>query len=104
MNGEKDYAYYLFDQRVGDDIIAQYDPEKLSDNKAYWALDRMIPVCYVGETTYDLVRQADDENADIDYEGAIKTYKDQLNKLLPYVKTYSDQEMAAMKTVTDMFK
>lgn len=104
LNGEKDYAYYLFDQRVGDDIIAQYDPEKLSDNKAYWALDRMIPVCYVGETTYDLVRQADDENDDIDYEGAIKTYKDQLNKLLPYVKTYSDQEMAAMKTVTDMFK
>ena len=104
LNGEKDYAYYLFDQRVGDDIIAQYDPEKLSDNKAYWALDRMIPVCYVGETTYDLVRQADDENADIDYEGAIKTYKDQLNKLLPYVKTYSDQEMAAIKTVTDMFK
>lgn len=104
LNGEKDYAYYLFDKQVGDDVLVQYDAEKVDDSKAYWALDRMIPVCYVGETTYNLVKQAEDENADIDYEGAIRTYQDEIDRLLPYVKTISGQETAAMKTITDMLK
>ena len=56
LNGEKDYSYYLFDQQVVEDILVQYDASQVDDSKAYWALDKMIPVCYVGDATYQLVR------------------------------------------------
>ncbi len=104
LNGEKDYSYYLFDQQVVEDILAQYDASLVDDSKAYWALDKMIPVCYVGDATYQLVRQAEDEEAEIDYDGAIAVYQSELDRIFPYVKSYCDEEVAAMKAIEDILK
>ena len=104
LNGEKDYSYYLFDQQVVEDILVQYDASQVDDSKAYWALDKMIPVCYVGDATYQLVRQAEDEDAEIDYDAAIAIYQSELDRILPYVKTYCDEEVAAMAAIEDILK
>lgn len=104
LNGEKDYSYYLFDQQVVEDILAQYDASLVDDSKAYWALDKMIPVCYVGDATYQLVRQAEVEEAEIDYDGAIAVYQSELDRIFPYVKSYCDEEVAAMKAIEDILK
>lgn len=104
LNGEKDYSYYLFDRQVVEDILAQYDPDKVDPAKTYWATDKLIPVCYVGDATYNLVKLAEEEDADIDYEAAIAVYQRELDKLMPYVKTYSDEEAAAMQTIAEQLK
>ena len=104
LNGEKDYSYYLFEQKVVEDILAQYDAANVDDSDAYWALDKMIPVCYVGDATYNLVRQAEDENAQIDYEAAAAIYKGVLDEMIPYVKIYSEEEIAAMAAIRDILR
>ena len=64
----------------------------------------MVPVYYVGDTTYKLVRQAEDENAKIDYKGAIKVYQKALNQALKDVKSYSNAEVKAMGDITKTLK
>lgn len=104
LNGEKEYIYYLFDKQVAEEVLAQYDPEKSADSKEYWALNRMIPVCYVGDTTYELVMQAEEENPQIDYAAAIKAYEDARAELLPYVAEYCNAEIAAMEKMAEALR
>lgn len=100
LNSVHDYGYYLFGKKTADSIGQMYDTDKVSKEKSYWGTDKMVPVYYVGHTTYDLVRQAEDENAKIDYKGAIKVYQKALNQALKDVKSYSDAEIKAMGDIT----
>lgn len=50
------------------------------------------------------MRQAEDENAQIDYEAAAAIYKEVLDEMIPYVKIYSDEEIAAMAAIRDILR
>lgn len=102
LNGEKEYIYYLFDKQVAEEVLAQYDPEKSVDSKEYWALNRMVPVCYVGDTTCELLNQAEEEDPQIDYEAAIGAYKAAREEMLSYVAEYCGTEMAAMEKMAEI--
>lgn len=102
LNGEKEYIYYLFDKQVAEEVLAQYDPEKSIDSKEYWALNRMVPVCYVGDTTYELLTQAEKDEPQIDYAAAIEAYKTAREEMLPYVAEYCKAEMAAMEQMSQI--
>lgn len=102
LNGEKEYIYYLFDKQVAEEVLAQYDPEKSLDEKEYWALDRMVPVCYVGDTTYELLTQAEKDEPQIDYSAAAAAYTSAREELLPYVAEYCRAEMAAMEKMAQV--
>lgn len=104
LNGEKEYIYYLFDKQVAEEVLAQYDPDKSKDAKEYWALNRMIPVCYVGDTTTKLLAQADKDNSKVDFDAAIKAYSAERSEMLPYVKKYCKAEMNAMGKMADALK
>lgn len=81
-----------------------YDADKVSESKSYWGTDKMVTVYYVGDTLHELVLQAEDENADIDYDGAAKAYKKVLKQALNDVKDYSKTEIKGMEEVTDILK
>lgn len=104
LNSAHDYNYYNFSQKVGDDIGVMYDNDKVSEEKAYWGLDKMVPVYYVGETTYNLVHQAEDENAEIDFAAAIEVYQAALDQALEDVKAYADAEVQGMKDIAGILK
>lgn len=104
LNSGHDYYYYLYSIKVGDDVEAMYDTDKVDKNKSYWGTDKMVPVYYVGDTLHELVRQAEDENADIDYDGAIKVYKEALKQAQADVKAYCKAEIEGMAKVADILK
>lgn len=104
LNSVHDYAYYVFSTKVGDDIAAMYDADKVDKNKSYWGTDKMVPVYYIGDTLHKLVCQAEDENADIDYGGAAKAYKKVLKQALRDVKDYSKAEIKGMAKIEKTLK
>ncbi len=104
LNSAHDYGYYIFSKKVADDIAVMYDNDKVSKKKSYWGTDKMVPVYYVGDTTYKLVRQAEDENAKIDFAGAIKVYQKALDQALKDVKTYSEAEVKGMNKIAETLK
>ena len=81
-----------------------YDGDKVSKDKSYWGTDKMVPVYYVGDTLSKLVQQAEDENAEIDYDGALKVYKDTLKQALKDVKDYSAAEVKGMAKIAEILK
>ncbi len=104
LNVGHDYGYYIFSKKVADDIGQMYDSSKVSKDKSYWGTDKMIPVYYVGDMTYKLVRQAEDENAKIDYDAALKVYNKALKQALKDVKKYADAEVAGMNKIAETLK
>lgn len=104
LNSVHDYAYYIFSTKVADDIAEMYDADKVSTNKSYWGTDKMVPVYYVGDTLHKLVRQAEDENAEIDYNEAIMVYKKALKQALNDVKDYSAAEIKGMEKIEKTLK
>ena len=104
LNSLHDYYYYIFGKKTAKNLGQMFDGTKVSKEKSYWGTDKMVPVYYVGDTTYKLVRQAEDENAKIDYKGAIKVYQKALNQALKDVKSYSNAEVKAMGDITKTLK
>ncbi|MGN0704456.1 MAG: M28 family peptidase [Lentihominibacter sp.] len=104
LNSAHDYGYYLFDKEAVDSIEEMYDADKVSKDKSYWGTDKMVPVYYVGDTLSELVQQAEDENAEIDYDGALKVYQDTLKQALEDVKDYSAAEVKGMAKIADILK
>ena len=104
LNSAHDYGYYLFDKEAVDSIEEMYDGDKVSKDKSYWGTDKMVPVYYVGDTLSKLVQQAEDENAEIDYDGALKVYKDTLKQALKDVKDYSAAEVKGMAKIAEILK
>lgn len=101
LNSMHDYGYYNFSEAVTTTINEMYDADKVSDNKAYWGLDKMVPVVYVGETTYDLVHS---DESDVDYDAAIEVYQEALDETLANIKTYCQQEIEAAADIADILK
>ena len=64
----------------------------------------MVPVYYVGDTLAELVEDAEDEDADIDYDGALKVYQDTLKQALEDVKDYSAAEVKGMAKIADILE
>ena len=81
-----------------------YDGDKVSRDKSYWGTDKMVPVYYVGDTLAELVEDAEDEDADIDYDGALKVYQDTLKQALEDVKDYSAAEVKGMAKIADILE
>lgn len=104
LNAVHDYGYYLFSKKVNDEIEYMYDAEKVSKDKSYWGTDKMIPVCYVGDMTYKLVRQAEKDDAKIDYDQAVKVYQKALDQTLKDVKSYAGDEVKAMGKIAEGLK
>lgn len=104
LNSVHDYAYYIFSAKVGDDIAEMYDADKVSTNKSYWGTDKMVPVYYVGDTLHTLVRQAENENAEIDHNGALTVYKQALKQALSDVRDYSAAEIKGMEAIAGILK
>ena len=104
LNAAHDYGYYLFDKDAVDSIVEMYDGDKVSRDKSYWGTDKMVPVYYVGDTLAELVEDAEDEDADIDYDGALKVYQDTLKQALKDVKDYSAAEVKGMAKIADILE
>lgn len=104
LNVGHDYNYYIFSKKVGDDIGQMYDSSKVSKDKSYWGTNKMIPIYYVGDMTYKLVRQAEDKNAKIDYDAALKVYNKALKQALKDVKNYADAEVEGMNKIAETLK
>lgn len=104
LNSGHDYLYYNFNKEVGDRSVVQFDSDKVPANKSYWGTNAMVPVYYVGDTTYELVRQAAAENPDIDYDAAIAVYKEALEEALDDVEDYSEAEMEGMAKIANILK
>ena len=104
LNAAHDYGYYLFDKDAVDSIVEMYDGDKVSRDKSYWGTDKMVPVYYVGDTLAELVEDAEDEDADIDYDGALKVYQDTLKQALEDVKDYSAAEVKGMAKIADILE
>lgn len=102
LNAAHDYNYYLFSKEVGDDIESMYDADKVSENKSYWGTGKMVPVYYVGDTTYQLVKQAEKKNAKINYAKAEKAYRAALNQALKDVKSYAAEERKGMDRIAQI--
>ena len=101
LNSYHDWAYASFSKKVGDDINAQYDPEKLSKDLSYWGTDKLVPVVYVGDTTYELYHT---DKADIDYTAAKTVYQEALDGVYKSIKTYCDQEVSGMQKISEMMQ
>ena len=104
LNSGHDYNYYLFSVKVSDDIAKMYDPDKVNKNKTYWGTGKLVPVPYVGSTTYKLTRQAAAEDKNIDYAGAAKVYRAALKDTLGHVKAYADSEIKGMDKLAGILK
>ncbi len=81
-----------------------YNADKVSPDKSYWGTGKMVPLCEVGDMTYQLVRQAKDETAKIDFAAATKVYQTALDRALKDVQTYAAAEMAGMQKIADLLK
>lgn len=101
LNSYHDWSYYYFSKKVGDDINAQYDANKLSADRSFWATGKLVPVTYVGDMSYELYHA---NEADIDFEAAKSVYQGALDQLYGYIKSYCDQEVAGMQKIAEMMK
>ncbi|MEG2344577.1 MAG: M28 family peptidase [Anaerovoracaceae bacterium] len=105
LNAVHDYNYYNFSVKVSNNISHMYDPSKEKNNtRTNWGTDKLVPVYYVGETTYKLVQQANAEDKNIDYAGAAKVYKKALKQALGDVKSYTATEIKGMEKVAKILK
>ena len=50
------------------------------------------------------MEDAEDEDADIDYDGALKVYQDTLKQALKDVKDYSAAEVKGMAKIADILE
>ncbi|NLD19119.1 MAG: M28 family peptidase [Clostridiales bacterium] len=101
LNAYHDWAYYSFSKKVGDDINVQYDADKVSRDLTFWATDKLVPVTYVGDMSYELYHA---EESDVDFEAAKSVYQTALDELYGHIKVYCDQEVAGMHTLAEMMK
>ena len=102
LNSARDYNYYLFSKNVADGIGQMYNADKVPPDKSYWGTGKMVPLCEVGDRTYQLVRQAEDETAKVDFAAAIQVYQAALDRTLKDVQTYAEAEMAGMQEIADL--
>ncbi|MDO4544855.1 MAG: M28 family peptidase [Bacillota bacterium] len=102
LNAYHDWAYYFFSKKVGDDINAQYDANKVSSDLTYWATGKLVPVTYVGDTTYMLYHTESED--DVDFEAAIAAYQSALEEVYADINAYCQQEVAGMQTIAEMMK
>ena len=103
MNSYHDWYYYFFGKEVGYNGITQYDSSCVDPDNAFWGKDKMLPVTYVGETSYDLY-MADALGEEPDYEGAKAVYKEALNKAYADIKAYCEQESAGMQAIAEILQ
>ena len=103
MNSYHDWYYYFFGKEVGYNGITQYDSSCVDPDNAFWGKDKMLPVTYVGETSYDLY-MADALGEEPDYEGAKAVYKEALNKAYADIKAYCEQEIAGMQAIAEILQ
>ena len=101
LNTVHDYAYYIFGEKVADQIAVQYDANKVDQERAYWGKEKMVPVYYVGDTTYKLVHS---DEKDVDFEASIKAYDKALAQSMNDIKDYANREIKGMKKIGDQLK
>ncbi len=101
LNAGHDYGYYNFSKKVVDDIEIQYDADKVDKDLTFWGTNKLVPVYYVGDTTYKLVHS---DEKDIDFEASIKVYNEALTQALGDIKNYTDSEITGMKKIADILK
>ena len=58
----------------------------------------------MGDTLHTLVCQAEDENAEINYNGALTVYKQALKQALNDVRDYSAAEIKGMEAIAGILK
>ncbi len=103
LNAYHDWAYYYFGEKVGYDIVTQYDENKVDRSKLYWGTDWLYPVIYVADVSYDLY-MADAMGEEPDIEGAKAVYQAALDDALADVADYCAQEVDAVKAIGDILK
>lgn len=103
LNGVVDYNYYIFSESAAKAALTKYDPEILPKELSFWATDRLIPVVYVGDTTYQLVQHANAGTEDqIDYDGAIAAYQTALDHCNVDLKAAIAGEIDSMKELVKL--
>lgn len=98
LNAYHDWAYYFFGKEVGYDVVTQYDEDYTDRSKLFWGTDKLYPVIYVADTSYDL-SMADANGEKPDYEAAKAVYQEALDAAYADVKAYCEEEVAGMKTI-----
>lgn len=104
INAVHDYAYCIFSKDVAEAINNMYSPDGQVKNEDYWGYKKQIPVVDVGDTTYALNQASAEEDPDVDWDAAIKEYQKAKDKSIELVKSYSEQEMEDMASLTKMLK
>lgn len=103
LNSYHDWAYYFFGEKVGYDIVTQYDEEFVDKDNTYWGTDALYSVVYVADTSYDLY-MADANGEEPDYEGAKKVYQKALEEELADVADYCEQEVKGMQAIAEILQ
>lgn len=103
LNSYHDWAYYFFGEKVGYDIVTQYDAAYTDRDKLVWGTDALAPVVYVADTSYDLY-MADAMGEKPDYKGAKAIYKEAIKTCYANLAYACEQEIAAMQSVADILK
>ncbi len=99
LNGGMDYNYYLFSKEVAGQTLIQYDDTKWTGKRQFFT-DKLPPVYWVGDTTYDLVRK-DAAGEKIDYKAAKEVYKAALDEALVDLKAEISKEVSSMRSLAD---
>ena len=104
INAGLDYNYYIFSPETALIELELHDAEIINGTRSYWVTDKSIPITYVGNTTAQLLAAfyAGEEDS-IDYDAAIAVYQEARDALIPYVKTYCDQETEGMEQIIALF-
>ncbi|MEA4922373.1 MAG: M28 family peptidase [Eubacteriaceae bacterium] len=95
LNGVVDYNYYIFSKKVGKAELRQYDP-KVNKTNTYWCTDRLVPVYYVGNTTYKLVNSKPTKK---NVKSALKVYKKARKTAYKDYKKYVNHDISGMKNL-----
>ncbi len=103
LNAYHDWAYYFFGEKVGYDIVTQYDEEFVDKDNTFWGTDALYSVVYVADTSYDLY-MADAAGEDPDYEGAKEVYQKALEEELADVAEYCKQEVEGLKAIAKILQ